>query len=125
MLARLRSAKPAMLAGVLTFTAAAAFAVGHFARFLSAPGRAELSASQNIDLRFPQDWRAQTRSRPEQAFASTDALWFQPSPLYPIKLESEGAPVSNDELTGSVWSAGIDSVEPAAKPLHSVSVKRR
>jgi len=125
MLARLRSARPAILAGVVIFTTAAAVAVGHYAGFSSAPGRAELSASQSIDQRFPQDWRARGPSQSEQAFASSDALWFQPNPLYPIKSESEGTPTLNEELTSSVWNAGRETVEPAAKPLHSIPAKRR
>jgi len=116
--ARLRRAKP-MLAGfaVLALTAAAWFAGTYNARLSGASDQADLSASEAIDLRFPDDWRPGGASAREDAFASSDALWFQPTPLYPIK--------SAADLTAFVREPEADMPEANTKPLKAAAHARR
>jgi hypothetical protein len=106
-------------------TAAAGFAADHYARIWNGPDHVRLSASQSVEQRFPEDWREPAASPPEQAFASTDALWFQAAPLYPIKSEAEVILASVEDLTASVPHSGRGTAEPGPKPLASASVKRR
>jgi hypothetical protein len=84
-----------------------------------------VSASQSVEQRFPEHWREPAASPPEQAFASTDALWFQSTPLYPIKAEAEAIPASVEDLTASVPNSARGTAELGPKPLSSASVKRR
>ena len=117
-MARLRRAKP-VLAGfaVLALTAAAWFAGTYHARLSGASDQADLSASEAIDLRFPEDWRSGGASVREDAFASSDALWFQPTPLYPIK--------SAADLTAFVREPEADMPEANTKPLKAAAHARR
>lgn len=108
-----------MLAGfaVLALTAAAWFAGTYNARLSGASDQADLSASEAIDLRFPDDWRPGGASAREDAFASSDALWFQPTPLYPIK--------SAADLTAFVREPEADMPEANTKPLKAAAHARR
>jgi hypothetical protein len=108
-----------MLAGfaVLALTAAAWFAGTYHARLSGASDQADLSASEAIDLRFPDDWRPGGASAREDAFASSDALWFQPTPLYPIK--------SAADLTAFVREPEADMPEANTKPLKAAAHARR
>ena len=86
MVARVHSASRAIVAGfaVLSFAVAAGFVVGYCARPASAPDPAQLSASQNIERRFPDDWRELAASSPGDAFASTRRCGFSRLRSYPI-----------------------------------------
>ena len=123
---RLRRAKP-MLAGfaVLALTAAAWFAGTYHARLSGASDQADLSASEAIDLRFPEDWRSGGASVREDAFASSDALWFQPTPLYPIKSEAEASARFSADLTAFVREPEADMPEANTKPLKAAAHARR
>jgi hypothetical protein len=101
------------------------FAVGYHTRPWSARDQALLSASQSVEIRFPEDWREPDASRQEQALASADAAWFQPSPFYPIKPEGEAILASVEDVTASVLSSGRGTAEPAPKSLATAAVKRR
>ena len=114
MVAPRRSARAVVFGGFALVVAAMGFAAGYYTR-LPAPG-AELSALQNIDFRFPDEWREAAASPPGEAFASTDALWFQSTPLYPIMLESDPVIPAPDDLTAAVPDvAGKGAVERSAK----------
>jgi hypothetical protein len=113
------------IAFVSLLTAGTGFALSYYGRPWSAPDHAQPSASQSVEQRFPEDWQETAASAPEQAFASTDALWFQATPLYPIKFEDEAIPASAEDLTATVPHSARGTGEPATKPLASAAVKRR
>jgi hypothetical protein len=127
MVARVHSASRGIVAGfaVLSLAVAAGFVVGYCARPASAPDTAQLSASQSVESRFPDDWRDLAASPPGDAFASADALWFQPTPLYPIRSEPETIAAAAEDLTASVPDAAVKGHGERFAKLDAGIVKRR
>jgi hypothetical protein len=124
MIAPRRRTKATVFGGFAVMVAAIGFAAAYYARLPTAPG-ADLSASQNIDFRFPDEWRQAAASPPGEAFASTDALWFQPTPLYPIMLDSDAVPPAPDDLTAAVADvAAKAAADQAAKPSVATAKRR-
>lgn len=119
----------AMTAGFCVFAMAAigGFAAGFNARTgLSAFTPAEISAADNVTLRFPTDW-SETPSAPVGlAFASADASLplFDPTPTYPIATETalmaettSSVPVQVPEPKMQV-AALTKPANPAPRPAH-------
>jgi hypothetical protein len=90
----------AVPACILAMVAIGGFAAGFNARAgfsalgLSASGLAEMSASDTISLRFPNDWTEAAATPPMRlAFASADATLtlLDPTPIYPLETEITSA----------------------------------
>jgi hypothetical protein len=113
----------AVPACILVMAAVGGFAAGFNARAalsalgLSASGLAEMSASDTVGLRFPNDWTEAAATPPMTlAFASADAALtlFDPTPIYPPG--AENASPASVEASEQPTPAAQPAVSALAKP---------